>query len=554
MQFKKNHILKSFAVLTLGVLTACSDSDDTVVDNTSTMSGSVFASTVSDATCEITDANGMTVVGPFSTTADGTYSISLANDSLSQDLILTCSGGSFTDEASGLADQLAGKLAAYLPSGSVSSGTQAHATPSTTIIHDLVTDHAMNLSDAEMAFNTAFGYTPDSSVTPVDATQTNGGANNPQLLAGLRAAAFSQLAMDLGLQATEQFHLFSALAQDLSDGSLDGQDISGSNSGAITIATTNTTIPMDIQNRFNQAMVGFHSSDSNQTGLGTNQIGTLPFAKVALTASYKVEYVAGMMEAMEGKTAFKLMVTDAMSGAAVTGQDITLMPMMNMSTHHHSTPVDTCINNGDGSHDCTVYYLMPSRMMNGMSMGYWDLKVMVGGMQGEMAHFYPQVMMAMGGDSVQARLKGQLDEIPGMAMGGDMPMPEKRTYYLFKDQLSGMTGNHSLDLFVAAKESMMSYPGVYTGKVLNTGDIDYELSISSMSVEVSTDETNWITATDNGTGHWLAAGITGLTDATAGTIHVRLSVNGEQKTTNGAIPAGDGSNDYTSFTITPMSM
>jgi len=548
MQFKKNHILKSFTLLTIGVLTACSDSNDTVVDNTSTLSGSVFASTVSDAACEITDANGMTVAGPFSTMADGTYSVNLPNDGLSQDLILSCSGGTFTDEASGLVDQMAGKLAVYLPSG---SGTQVHATPSTTIIHDLVINHAMSLSDAEMAFADAFGYIPDSSVTPVDATQANDGANNPQFLAGLRAAAFSQLAMDLGLQATEQFHLFSALAQDLSDGSLDGQD----GSGTITIATTNTTVPADIQNRFTQALVGFHSSDNNQTGLGTNQIGTLSFAKMALTTSYKIEYVAGMMEAMEGKTSFKLNVTDAVSGAAVTNQDITLMPMMHMPTHHHGTPVGTCINNGDGSHDCSVYYLMPSRMMNGMSMGYWDLEVTVGGMPGEMAHFYPQVMMAMGGDSVQARLKGQLDEIEGMAMEeGGMPMPEKRTYYLFKDQLTGMTGNHSLELFIAAKQSMESYPGVYAGKILNMGDLDYALTISSMSVEVSTDEINWITATDNGTGHWVADGITGLTDGTAGTVHLKLTVNGEQKTTNGAVPAGDGTNDYTRFTITPMAM
>ena len=30
-----------------------------------------------------------------------------------------------------------------------------------------------------------------------------------------------------------------------------------------------------------------------------------------------------------------------------------------------------------------------------------------------------------------------------------------------------------------------------------------------------------------------------------------LTVNGEKKTTDGAVPAGDGSNDYTAITFTP---
>ena len=29
-----------------------------------------------------------------------------------------------------------------------------------------------------------------------------------------------------------------------------------------------------------------------------------------------------------------------------------------------------------------------------------------------------------------------------------------------------------------------------------------------------------------------------------------MAVNGEQKTTNGSSPAGDGSNDYATFTLT----
>jgi hypothetical protein len=116
-----------------------------------------------------------------------------------------------------------------------------------------------------------------------------------------------------------------------------------------------------------------------------------------------------------------------------------------------------------------------------------------------------------------------------------------------------MTGNHDLDLFVAARETMMSYPPVFVGTTMSSGTA-YELTVASMSVEVSTDETNWTAATDNGDGHWTVAGISGLTNGMAGTLYVRVTVNDEQKTADGATPAGDGSNDYAQFTVTPGGM
>ena len=99
----------------------------------------------------------------------------------------------------------------------------------------------------------------------------------------------------------------------------------------------------------------------------------------------------------------------------------------------------------------------------------------------------------------------------------------------------------------------MSYPAVFVGATMNSGTA-YELTVASMSVEVSTDATSWTTATDNGDGHWTVTGISGLTDGVAGTLYVRLTVNGEQKTADGAAPMGDGSNDYAQFTVTPGGM
>ncbi len=142
---------------------------------------------------------------------------------------------------------------------------------------------------------------------------------------------------------------------------------------------------------------------------------------------------------------------------------------------------------------------------------------------------------------------------PPILMIAGMMMPEKRSYYLFKDALTGMTGNHTFNLFVAARESMMSFPAVSVDTVLSTGTA-YALTANPMIVEVSSDASTWIVATDNGGGHWSATGIAGLVDDTQGTIYVRLTINSEQKTTDGATPAGNGTNDYASFTLTPGGM
>ena len=143
-------------------------------------------------------------------------------------------------------------------------------------------------------------------------------------------------------------------------------------------------------------------------------------------------------------------------------------------------------------------------------------------------------------------LKGQSgDVIPGML--GD----ENRSYYIFKDDVTGITGNHTIKLFVAARESMMSFPATFVGETLGSGTA-YELPVSSMSVDVSTDGSSWVSADGSSNdGYWTAGGVSGLTDGVEGTLYVRLTVNGEQKTTDGAAPSGIGSNDYTAITFTP---
>jgi hypothetical protein len=398
----------------------------------------------------------------------------------------------------------------------------------------------MTQVQAEDAFQKAFAYIPDTSLAPADATNPSAGATADQKLEGLRAAAFSQLANDLGLTADKQFQLLQAIAQDLSDGELDGKD----GNGAVMVPDTAIALPADICNRFVQALVNFRASGNDKSGLGNDRLGSLPFAKIASSNTYRFEYMEGMMPATEGKTLFKVRVSDAATGATPqTGLSLRVMAMMHMATMAHSTPDADCAESATaGTYNCTVYYLMPSLMMN-TSMGYWQLTVMAG--MDESAIFYPTVTMAMNGNG-KVVLKGQSDDLIDSMTG-----TENRAYYIFKDSVTGATGNHTIKLFVAAKESMMSFPAIYAGKILNQGTV-HELNISSMSVAVSTDGATWLPA-DGGSndGYWTASGVSGLTDGVQGNFFIRVIVNGEQKTTDGAAPAGDGSNDYATVTFTP---
>jgi hypothetical protein len=523
---------KLFVLLALGLVAGCSNDDGgSSGQATTTVNGSVFASQVGNATVTVKDTAGATVAGPVTTASDGTYALNVPNASLSQNLVFESTGGTFTDEATGDTGVAADALGAYVAGGTLGSGDEVHLTPGSTIVKELVQTHGHSLTDAEAHFADAFGFDVDVSIAPLSAATTPPlGATEDRLRAGLHAAAFSQLTMDLGMAPGDQFQLFEHLAEDLADDDiLDG--VTGS-------------LDEDIQNRYVRALLNFRNGGNDHTGLTADKIGALPFANVALTNTYRVEYVPGMMGAAEGKTEFSLHVTNRTSGQGVTGLTLTLDPVMHMSTMSHGSAVDGCTESGTaGVHDCSVYYLMASTMAGGTSMGYWNLAVLIDdGTTQESAEFTPNVMMAMG-DTVRAALKGQADMIPGMGMMG----ATQRTYYLFTDSVTTTT----LDLFIAARETMMSHPPVSAGTVLNVGDMTYELTVGTMTVEVSTDSafSSPIIATDNGDGHWSASGISGLTENQQGTLYVRLTVNSEQKTTTGSAPSG--ANAYATFLVTP---
>ncbi len=259
----------------------------------------------------------------------------------------------------------------------------------------------------------------------------------------------------------------------------------------------------------------------------------------ALSSSYKVEYVEPGMGEKVGKNTFFLRISKRSDGSAASGEAIALMPVMNMvGGMKHATPVGDCSEMATaGDYRCSIYYVMASEM-NGVTMGDWALTILIGGNQGESVTFHPSVMMAMG-DTAMVKLKGVSDQIPGMP---GLPA-EQRTYYLFND---GIPASDSFSLFIAARESMMSFPALQVLQTLNAATA-YELTVDTVMVELSTDGgTSWDALSDNGSGHWSITGLS-LTAGQPNDLRVRLTVNGETKTTDGSVMGAT----YQTFTVTP---
>lgn len=262
-------------------------------------------------------------------------------------------------------------------------------------------------------------------------------------------------------------------------------------------------------------------------------------------STYLVEYIPGMMPASEGKTEFKLRVMKRSDGSMAKGLNISLIPTMFMNNgKSHSTPMDSIVDNSDGTYSCTLYYLMASEtMMMGMptSMGHWELQVKIGT---ETATLYPYVKMAMSNNTAKGSLKGQADII------STMTGTEKRGYYLFKDDVvTGVTSTFSL--FIAAKESMTSFPAISSGTVLTSPTGTWAVDPATTTLLASTDLSTWVTGTDFGSGHWSIGGISGLSSGVTGTVYVQLTVNGELKTIDGLASNGSGTNTYATFAVTP---
>ena len=475
--------------------------------------------------------SGNTIAGPVTTSADGTYSIDIPDAALTGDLIVKSNGGIFDDEATGASGvgTAAGALSAFVAGGSLAADSSVHVTPGTTIHADLVTDYGKTATDANKAFFTAFAYNPDFTVQPVDVTEPAAlTASDLSRFFGFRALVFSQLAQDLGLTAAQQFELFAALSQDLSDGTLNGVDANG----PVAIGSGGIALPADILSQYITTAASFTE---------------------ATTASYTIEY-APSGNTTHGKDTFTLTVTDS-NGAPVTGLvasgSLSVMPMMHMNGYRHSTPMGGITEESTpGEYEATIYYLMPSRMMDGTTMGTWDLKAMVGE---ESAHFYPNVEMAMMTNTVRVQLKGGIDDTI-IDMSG---LEVARTYNLFRDRLVTADGdnNDEFDVFIAPIETMESFPALIDGMTLMSGMGGEPYLVDGITVEASVDGGGFVPAVDNGNGTWSFTGLT-LNSGTSmepvtNMICVRLTVSGETKTT---VDAEGNAVDCGTFMVTLPSM
>lgn len=512
-------------------ISGCAGTDTTGGSSSSTtsVSGSVVAGPASGAVV-IVKASGIEVARSGVSGADGSFTVNILTAELSKELVFETSGGTFPDEATSTTGVTLGSLSANVAAGTLTSGSTVTIDPSSTIIQKLIAG-GKTRAVAEASFATSFGYTPITSIKPAFATVSSASTTSQRML-GLRAAAFSQLTKDMGLAPARQFELIQALADDLSDGILDGLT-----TGGIPVTTASgTVIPSDISGCFAKSMMTFLTSPLNKSKLTTGTATPPPFATKALTATYVVEYIPGSMSATQGRTSFKIKLSNRSDGSAATGKSITLMPKMYMPAMTHATPVDIVTESATpGIYDCTIYYLMAS----GPGMGIWELRIMIGM---ETAYFYPPVAMAMGTTS-RATLKGIADTIASMMGMGTA----KRSYYLFNDGSTfGMSSTFRLFIAAADDAMMMNYPAVSNGSTLHNA-MGAGWTVSGMTVEATTDNgSSWNSLTSNGNGHWSVSGLTAL--AMGGSVKVRITVNGEQKTADGTAVVS-GTNDTATFTV-----
>ncbi|MBI5067255.1 MAG: hypothetical protein HZB56_03375 [Deltaproteobacteria bacterium] len=268
------------------------------------------------------------------------------------------------------------------------------------------------------------------------------------------------------------------------------------------------------------AVAGESKTTNGQAPSGANAHATFT---VVPREGYVVEYLPGAAAPAEGKSRFQLRVRNRATFAAATGLAPTVRATMDMGTMSHGTPVESVVESATpGTYDVTLYYLMGDAM-GAMPAGYWTLEVGVGS---QTFPFYPAVASApMGSDTRKQRLYGPAD----VAMGAAMP----DAYYLFADAPVA-SGAPVLSLYLSHATDMVTTFA--------------PVSAAALSASLTADFASVIDATHVGGGHWTIA----LPALPAGrsSVHVKLTVGGEAKTTNGQAPSG--ANAYATFEVTPQ--
>ena len=525
--------LRAFlSLLIITLLTACGGSGGSgSTTPTTTVSGFVFAGPVTGATLTVKNQNGTVVAGPITvTSSDGSYSIAIPSAALSGALTFEATGGHYTDEATNTSGVALGSFSAYQAAGALAAGANVTLDPSSTIIHKLVAG-GMPLSSAQNAFQSAFGYSADCSVAPAFANISSSAPTTGRL-AGLRAAYFSQLTHDLSLTPEKQSELVQALADDLSDGVLDGKK------GNVPVTTASgTAIPEDIVQRFAAAALNFQGSANNKSKLTPDKIDPPVFGKVALTASYRVEYLPAAGGDLVARDSFRLKITKRSDGSAATGlaSSMVLTPLMVMTSMSGSSTwpgavVETAT---PGTYTGTVYYSMAT---TGLDM-YWRLSVAIGQ---ETAVFYPQVAALPAGNTASAKLSSSTDKVGS----------SNRTYRIWRDSLTLGNGGYDFTVFLASTDAGYTLPVVATTQWTTP-----QLVLATVTLTASIDGVTWTPLTPVGdSGRYTASGLP-FTAGSTGKLYLKLQINGNDYTTNGNAADGNSNlaatNAVAAFSVTP---
>ena len=522
---------------------------------TTSVSGVVFAGPASGATVTVKTTAGV-VVATSGTPSDanGSFTVAIPTAALSGDLIFetTGSGATFTDEATATSTAL-GSLSAFVPANSLTAGSNVTLDPSGTIVQKLVSGGKTRTA-AFSAYSSSFGYKPSFTTKPAFANVSSA-ATTPQRLAGFRAAAFSQLTSDIKDPATgtgiggaaKQFELIQAIADDLSDGVLDGRKTGGT----VVKTASNFTIPEDILNQYNASLLTFQTGANNKSKLTPGQINVPISGRVFLTTTYRVEYVPPTIGEFVSADTFQLKITKRSDGTAATGlaSSIVINPYMIMGANggggnwlNFITETAT-----PGTYSGTAHYSMETYW--GLDM-YWKLHVFIGS---ETAFFYPNVATFKNKDSVTASYYN----------ASDLTGTSKRLYRIWRESLSaGSGGTYDLTLLVSAPDSGTSTYGsassannfaVYAGQ---NAWANSPLTITTVTVQYYNGAT-WISLAPVGTntGKFTVSGLT-LTPGTQSSVYVRLIINGTTYTTANTGVVWDASDAVTSnavqtFKVTP---
>jgi len=256
-----------------------------------------------------------------------------------------------------------------------------------------------------------------------------------------------------------------------------------------------------------------------------------------------------------GKTVFDIVIKDA-NQAATPGLALEVSPEMTMTGGmSHTTPVESVVDNGDGSYTVTAYFIMAS------GGGSWALHFHVNG-----THLADHIAITVGGLSAdRGQLKGTTaDFIKPDAMSAST----NRLYYVFKSSINtaGGAGNPSIDLFLATREDTMTHPAVFQGQVLHsdTSNLATAWTVGTVTLSVCTGIwtygtgtnsscTSWANLFDQGNGHFTGTGLTIVdTSKTPGisaaqfAVHLKIvnatAGTNEWKTSGGVAGLGTGDN------------